>query len=218
MLWELITGKRPFAEGMQQDDLMAYFVEVQARDFSRDESTASERYARRMLEILMNECLEADPNDRPITAGELARRLEMCLSPKAQRLFQPRSRSRMQLMRDRPLLFIVLAGVSPNIVMCLLNIVFNLWTVIDKLFDNDLGKFFNKVILPANTLAYPWGVLGCIVLGLPIARALRQIKNTRKNGNKSKALDQKANTSTSGEQVPHPKVPIYSAFAKHAYE
>jgi len=164
LLWELLTLRRPFAD----DNLPAAWGQALA------EMTAARRTGLppAALATLPADCpaglvdvltktLAPDAADRHATADELARDLDLCLQPRARRLFD-RGRRLGGLLRRYPVAATIGFGLLPNVVMCLLNIVYNWKAILDRL-SPDEKLVFNRQILVVNTVAYTIG-LGYVVL------------------------------------------------------
>lgn len=211
MLWELLTGKRPFPEEVNDDwtKMLAAFVTARQTGITSDmKSRLPSDMPDGMLEVLID-CLEFDATDRPGRAGDVARRLEMCLRPKAQRLFLPNARSWMQTMRGWPLSSFILSAVAPNVLLSAVNIHFNVEAVTSKLFNDDQLKFIIKVLFPVNGIAYPWGVIAGYFVGRPVIKAVHRLhqqharKAQRRNQTKSKSTSaDSTETKTKSETPP----------------
>src|SRR5262249_44720772 len=140
MLWELLTGSRPFVDEMQPGAWSQQLAGMTAR---RRAGVTAEMQAKLPpncpagLEQTLVRCLAAEPSERFASASELGRQLDLCLQPRAQRLLQaPKNRVR-QLLRRWPIATLVLFGLLPNLVMSGLNIAYNLHSIIEPLAETD---------------------------------------------------------------------------------
>ncbi|MEX2142326.1 MAG: serine/threonine-protein kinase [Pirellulales bacterium] len=189
MLWELLTGERPFGD---EHFTGSWNATLDALIQRRREGLPAEMLTKLprdmplgMREVLLS-CLAADPNDRPATAAELARQLDLCLQPRAQRLMRPSRATLESWARRWPLMAIVAVGVLANGVFSLLNIYFNVQAVFEKeqiLRDNIYEMFWNRMMPVVNGSAYPVGIALGLFLCWPVVRAVRQ----RANGLRSAA-------------------------------
>ena len=108
-----------------------------------------------VVEVLLK-CLESEPGNRYRSAAELARELDLCLQPRARSLLRGRRRWTSVLKRH-PVAWTILIGLFPNVVMCVLNIVYNWKEIIDRLGPDDEQAFFN-LILGINSISYTLGL------------------------------------------------------------
>jgi serine/threonine protein kinase len=179
MLWELLTGERPFGDehftgswnstldGLIQRRRKGIPAEMLAR-LPRDLPPG-------MREVLLS-CLAPDPSDRPATAGEAARQLELCLQPRAQRLIRPSRTTLVAWARRRPLFAIVAVGVLANGVFSALNIYFNIRAFFEReqlLRGAVYEIFWNRMMPVVNATAYPLGIAIGLYLCWPVVRAVR---------------------------------------------
>ncbi len=176
MLWELLTGTRPFGEERVAANMADTLVQLAAR---RRAGVPPEAIAALphdlpggMKEVLL-QCLSPDPADRPATGAILARQLEICLQPRAIRLFRPQANSLRQSFRNSPVWAIIAAGVLPNGIVGLFNLLFNIKALISKL-PADQGELFaSRQVISINFMAYTIGItLGCW-LAWPVLKAVR---------------------------------------------
>ncbi len=176
LLWELLTGSRPFHE-RTADGLALLTLSTLA-------STRRERLPPAAFEQLptdcpaglvevLRKCLQPDPNDRYASASDVAWRLELCLHPDADRLLRPAPRSWATLLRQRPLLAAVAAGAIPNLVGSGLNIAYNLREIVGQVEIPDaLGLFFRQTVA-VNLVMYGFGLALAIGLAWPTLRAVK---------------------------------------------
>jgi serine/threonine protein kinase len=179
MLWELLTGERPFGDehftgswNLTLDGLIARRRLGVPREMldklPRDLPVG-------MREVLLS-CLAGEPADRPATAGALARQLELCLQPRAQRLFRPSRATLEAWSRRQPLLALVFACVLVNGVFSLLNISFNVRAIFAA--ESQLSAirdiFWNRMMPAVNGAAYPVGIVVGLALCWPVVTTVRK--------------------------------------------
>ncbi|MDZ4783847.1 MAG: serine/threonine-protein kinase [Planctomycetia bacterium] len=184
MLWELLTGSRPFADTALEGDVTTMVTQMIARRKRGVDPLFIERakavFPEGVLDVLLD-ALKPDRETRYQTAGALARQLEVELQPHAQRLIRPPSRGWKQWVRRHPLLSLIACGVIPNGIASTLNITFNLNELIKTLQVDGAVEFFNNVQLPAvNGVAFPLGTLLVVILAWPLFRAFGRMRRQEK--------------------------------------
>lgn len=180
MLWELLTGVRPFGteqfEGSWTETLARLTERRRAGLPAEALAALPHDLPQGMTEALLS-AMAANAEDRPRTAGELARQLELCLQPRAQRLFRPGNVSIAHWARRWPLWAIIACAVLPNAVFSGLNIVFNLEIVVEKLAAAvpSIRDVFKSVMLwVVNGAAYSVGTALGLYWSWPVIRFIRE--------------------------------------------
>ncbi len=177
VLWELLTGRRPFDDTGLNDHWSGMLDELVRQ--RRAGVPASAVHAlpascpRGLREILLK-CLAPDPDDRYASAKEVARQLRLCLQPYARQLLRPSTGNWTHLARRAPILTVMIAGLPPNAVSGWFNYVYNK-RIVDRLVDDfpQADDIFWNVQGIMNGIFFPLGFLLTIVLTLPIGRALK---------------------------------------------
>ncbi|HJT33510.1 MAG TPA: serine/threonine-protein kinase [Pirellulales bacterium] len=171
LLWELLTGERPFADPAPATSLktaLAGMVEARrARSFVRDLPGG---LPAGLKEILLR-CLAFDRAERFATAGELERQLELCLQPRARRLLQPPPGDWRLAAQRHCLLVLVLAGLAPNLAASGLSIAYNWFAIIARLAPRGQQLFANQILL-INPIAYALAVAWLLNLARPVLRGV----------------------------------------------
>lgn len=176
MLWELLTGTRPFGEERVAANMTDTLCQLAAR---RRAGVPPEAIAALppdlpggMKEVLL-QCLSPEPADRPATAAIMARQLEICLQPRAIRLFRPQAGSLRQMFRKAPVWAIIVAGVVPHVIVSAFNLTFNAKAIISQLPPEQQTVFWGKQVLSINALAYSIGIIWGCWLAWPVLKTVR---------------------------------------------
>ncbi|HET6882154.1 MAG TPA: serine/threonine-protein kinase [Pirellulales bacterium] len=169
LLWELLTGERPFHDPpvgscwtTALDEMVARRREPLARALPLNLPTGLEETLRR--------CLAADREERFASPGHLARQLEICLQPRAQRLLLPRPGWR-SLAQRFAVTALLIAGLTPNVFASALSIVFNQVTIISEL-TPEAQQVFKLQLAVINPIAYSLAVTWLLWLAWPIVRGV----------------------------------------------
>lgn len=182
MLWELLTGERPFRDEMQAN-WSRQLTEMTARRRAGVSEAARSRLPANCppgLEPALLRCLSPNVKDRFASAGELARALDLCLQPRAQKLLQMPQGKWRQLPRRWPVTTLVIAGLLANLVMSGLNILYN-WTMIIEPLSRDsqlnIVELFKQAMMFVNSVAFPVGVMWVLYKFFPVVRAVRTLSS-----------------------------------------
>ena len=176
MLWELLAGTRPFGEERVAANMVQTLTQLTER---RRAGVPAEAIAALppdlpggMKEVLLA-CLSPDPADRPASAAVMARQLEICLQPRAIRLFRPREGSLRQMFRKAPVWSIILAGALPHVVVSYLNLRFNAAAIISHLLPQQQEAFKSQQVVTINIACYTIGILWGCWLAWPVLKTVR---------------------------------------------
>lgn len=105
----------------------------------------------------------------------MARQLEICLQPRAIRLFRPRPGSLRQAFRKYPVWMIIVAGVLPHLVVSVFNTIFNAGAIVDQLPEVQQRVFYGQQILAINGVSYLVGIVWGCALAWPVLRTVRDL-------------------------------------------
>ncbi len=172
-LWELATGARPFPDEAVSGDwpaTLAALADRRRAGPSAEAVAALPADVPGLREVLLR-CLDADPDRRPATAGELARELELCLRPATRDLVRPATGGWRAAVRRYPVAAVFSIGLAPNIAASLFNIWYNNAAII-----NDWPSAradFDRIIPAVNGVFFPLGLLMLFLALRPVALALR---------------------------------------------
>jgi eukaryotic-like serine/threonine-protein kinase len=175
MLWEMLTLRRPFSENALPDtwgQALGKMTDVRRAGVQKDALALLPADCPAGLVDVLLKSLAPDPADRYASADLLARDLDLCLQPRAQSLLQTRPR-RGGFLRQHAVAATIGFGLLPNLVMCVLNIVYNWNEILNRLGPDD-RRVFNLQIVVVNTVAYAIG-LGyiCLTRGKLFATLIR---------------------------------------------
>ena len=179
MLWELLTGQRPFGEERMAAEMSFTLTQLAERRRAGVPAKALEQLPADLpgdMDQVLLGCLVPEPSDRPASAGVLARQLEICLQPRAQRLFRPRAGTWRQFMQRHALLFLVLAGIIPHAIPSVFNTIFNGFQIVKEMPDSIQQNFWHLQVPVVNGVCYCLGAGLGISLVLPVLIAARRLR------------------------------------------
>ena len=178
MLWELLTGSRPFADDAVKGPWSATLEKLtESRRLGVGAATRARipTDAPAGLEEVLLRCLAFDVSERFANAADAAHALDLCLQPRAQRLLGvPRGAWRRRL-RKWPTIALLLIGLAPNVILSALNIAYNFASYI-RLQDADFRRvFFREQLFGVNSVFYAVGLAAFFLFALPVARAVARL-------------------------------------------
>lgn len=165
MLWELLCGKRPFAD--EPKDNSGELARIQRMIDQRHYANLTEmcqdlpRDCPESLRQVLIKCLQPRKDERYGSAAEAAKALQLCLDPDTWKLLQPSKNPIGTFILEWPLLAVVLAGLIPNALAGRFNYVYNNQTIIVPLTERieSFADRFHNVQLTVNLIAFPLGIL-----------------------------------------------------------
>jgi serine/threonine protein kinase len=178
VLWELLTGGSPLAppeEGASWEETFDELIASRSRGPDAAARATLEKDAPPLLRDVLLDCVAPDPAQRPATGALLARRLELCLDERAQRLLTMERRGWRTWARRLPLLTLLGVGLLPNAFLSALNIRYNLQVVVEK---GEWQDFWRQVQI-VNGIAFPVGVALLLWWIGPVAAAVRRREGGR---------------------------------------
>ena len=175
VLWELLTGRRPFAdepftgnwtgtleEMIRSRALGPHIEELDQLPFDVPQS----------VRTVLLKMLALDPDRRPSDGEELVAEFRLCLHPEAYRLLRPSAESWSRPVRRWALTVLMTIAVLPNALAGWFNYVYNRDHIIARLQDSQ-HVFWNLQAV-INGIAFPVGIGLGIVLCLSVVQAIRE--------------------------------------------
>ena len=177
VLWELLTGERPFADEMLHDDWSATIETLIERRRAGVPQQAIAKLPKRLppgfREALLR-CLAPDPQDRFATAGDAARELRLCLHPEVCRARQRRTGLWQSMAQRRPLLATCLLALMPNLLLSIANVSYDWFAiVIPRLTADAHLVFLGTLVTLIKTVLYIAGFSVGIALTAPAFQPFR---------------------------------------------
>ena len=177
VLWELLSGERPFGDDRECDMTPASLERLAAkRRQGLDEKAVRELPAdcpARLIEVLRG-LLQPQREWRMSSALGVRRQLDLCLRPEVELLARPRRTGIVSLLGRHPWPLLIAAGVVPNVALGALNIAYNLEEILRHVQDPDVLRVFKIEIVAVNLIAYLIGIGIPIALAWPVIRAVKQ--------------------------------------------
>ncbi len=175
MLWELLSGGRPFGDEKVEGNWTATLEQMVARrragPSGQDHGAESNDCQAHLREVLLK-CLAPDPVDRHSSGDELARELRLCLQPHTQRLMQAAPRDWRKWVRQAPYLTVLLSALIPNLVAAVFNYYYN-WKSYVEFLPAAQQMIWRVQVPPINGVAFSLGIFLALYLTGPIARGVR---------------------------------------------
>ncbi|HWB13022.1 MAG TPA: serine/threonine-protein kinase [Pirellulales bacterium] len=184
VLWELLTGERPFHDPPAADGWVDALDEMIARRGAPPTRALPDDLPPGLKETLLS-CLAPNRDERFASAGQLARQLDLCLQGRAQRLLVARAGWR-PLAQRFTVLALLIAGLVPNIAASALSIGYNQTTIISQL-GKDAQRVFNLQLAVINSIAYSAAVAWLLWLAWPVVVGVyrRRMKQTEAPGDRA---------------------------------
>lgn len=175
LLWEVLTGERPFCDDGASAISAPSLGEMLARRHAPLPAEALARVPANcppgMVERLQ-QCLLADRDARIGSARLLRRQLELCRRPAALELLGPGAGGWVSTVRKAALPWLVAAALAPNLAFSALNILYNSGVILPQLTGAELRDVFQRLLVTINPLLYALGISTFVVLAWPVAKAL----------------------------------------------
>ncbi|MEX0714591.1 MAG: serine/threonine-protein kinase [Pirellulales bacterium] len=186
LLWELLTGSRPFrdesVEGGWTNTLASMIASRRSGVPPGTIAQLPPGLPQGMEDVLLK-CLAPEPPERFASAGQLARQLELCLRPQVQRLMRPSSGGWPQIAARHCLGAMVVAGLVPNVTASGLNIAYNYFEIV-RLLDRpgvseQARRVFYEQLVIVNPVFYALAIGLLIRLAWPVLDSVLRIESRR---------------------------------------
>jgi len=180
ILWEMLTGQRPFDDLALAEDRSSLLSGMAAERRAGIPTRLLDKLPPNSppgLEQILLTALAPEAGDRYRHAGHLARNLELCLKPQTQRLLRPPLRSWRQRIRTTLGAVTVLAAavLIPNILFSALNIYYNLKGIVEKLGSSVSDVFRSADLGLINAVFYGLGLSMGVAWTWPVIRMVASI-------------------------------------------
>lgn len=183
LLWELLTGQRPFSDQSLDGSWSKTLEEMIAR---RRHGVSPERLATLPadcppgLKQTLLKCLEPEPGRRFATGAELSKQLELCRRPRTQALLYPPAGSLRVWLRQHALLVLLIAGGLPNIVAGVFNYAYNRREIVEHM--QHAIDDFDRIQVVINSISFPLGLSIGAWLAWTVVRGLRDLRAGKELG------------------------------------
>ena len=168
VLWELLTGLKPFDDSAAQaararsggsvrdTTALELMLTTRAQGISSAALAALPTNCPAALRRVLLKALSADRDQRWASGAELAEQLQLCLDPQARDLVDPPARSWRLRLRPFSLPIAALAVLVPNLLASAYNIQHNQLLIVSQLSEQAQGRFMLAVTL-VNLVFFPLG-------------------------------------------------------------
>src|SRR6476469_1300539 len=159
VLWELLTGLKPFDDSAAQaararsggsvrdTTALELMLTTRARGISSAALAALPTNCPAALRRVLLKALSADRDQRWASGAELAEQLQLCLDPQARDLVDPPARSWRLRLRPYFVPIVFLAALIPNVLATAYNIQHNQLLIVSKLSEQAQDRFWLDVTL-----------------------------------------------------------------------
>ncbi|MCA9264696.1 MAG: serine/threonine protein kinase, partial [Planctomycetales bacterium] len=179
VLWEMLTGRRPFHDTQQPGGWPATVALMTAK---RQDGLTDAHYEMlpancpRSLRDILTRCLAPQPDERFRRAEDLAVQLRRSLNPNTQRLLSPPKRGWRGLVARFPALSTVVALLLPHTLAGIFNYEYNYHVIIDRYVEghSEIETTFFLLSTIINAIAFPLGVIIGLRLIWTSTRAVRR--------------------------------------------
>jgi serine/threonine protein kinase len=175
VLWELLTGQRPFHDARGSDDEALPVTLAAMTERRRKQEIVAAVYpgdecARNVLEVITR-ALSPDRDDRPENGAEFARELSISAQAQTRRLVRLPNRGWRDWVRRRPVLAVLTVVTIPNLLAAAFNAYYNYHAMIA---DDPTSVWpFLWVMIIINNLAFPIGAYIVCAFAWPVRKPMR---------------------------------------------
>lgn len=188
VLWELLTGLKPFDDSAAQaararsggsvsdTTALELMLATRAQGISSAALATLPTDCPAALRRVLLKALSADRDQRWASGAELAEQLQLCLDPQARDLVDPPARSWRLRLRPFSLPIAMLAVLIPNLVASAYNIQHNQLLIVSRLSEQAQGRFMLVTTL-VNLVFFPLAIVVLVYLcryAILVPRRLRR--------------------------------------------
>jgi serine/threonine protein kinase len=152
MLWELLTGTRPYPVESHEVPSLAALADQRREPIPAASRALLPADRPPGLADVLTTALAANPGDRFATAGEFGRQLDLCLKPATRNLLVPKRDWRAVVVRS-PLVALFVVGLVPNVAAALFNIEYNRTAIVER--HPETKQAFQLLQLLVNGTFFP---------------------------------------------------------------
>lgn len=159
MLWELLSGERPFDDGFPQGNFLSTLDEMIERRRNGVTSKTISQLPQNCpsgLQRVLTTALQPDSKKRFQTGKELSKQLEICRNPDAESLLYPPETSYRKKLLPYTIVIVVLMAFVPNLLAARFNFVYNHGEIVSQLGDSFV--FFDRLQTIINGIGFPLGM------------------------------------------------------------
>ena len=189
LLWELLSGQRPFDDESKRcgwETRLTAMTQSRRRGPNLNCSDSSRIPDSPALVGVLMKTMAPRAEDRYQSNLELARELELCLQPEAQRLMSAGDIGWQRLARKFPLITVILLTLIPNLIAAIFNFIYNHGEIVSRLPDAE--PTFMRIQAIINMIAFPAGI-GCA--GWLAGSVGRAVQIDRRHSGPPNLLDQR---------------------------
>ena len=191
LLWELLTGSRPFPDCPPSSDwtrTLATMLDARRSGVAAEQVAQLPRDCPPGLKQILLGCLAEDRDKRWRSAAQLSRQLELALEPQVMRLLRPRPGAWRNWVRRYPLAAMFAACLAPNVVFSVLNIAYNIPAIFESLGKSVYDVLTDPAVIVINAVAFSLGIAVLLPLTWPVARAVAHLSRRTARGRPLAAL------------------------------
>jgi serine/threonine protein kinase len=159
VLWELVTGKRPFSEVPRGDGwgaMLQRMIDERKRWDPTPMAAQLADHCSQPLQQVLVRCLQPEPQDRFRSAKQLADSLRLCLNPRCWQLLQEPTGGLRQVPLRWPVTTALMLTLLPSIFAAIFNLFYNRAQIIEYL--DGAERTFDFVQAVINATAFPLGI------------------------------------------------------------
>ncbi len=172
LLWELLTGKRPFADAhISHPDRASIYGMIAERRQTLPLLSLPTSCPQGLRQVICD-CLAPDRSKRLVEANHVARSLQLSAIPEVQHLLAPADKSWSKHALNHPVVALLICGLVPNVFVTYLNNRYNFnYSTLDRDIMWKHLSLVNVIVFSlgiAINLWYAWPIAKAVSIGQPI--------------------------------------------------